>query len=851
MSQTYQDTQHICPACSYGPFVRNNYFTGKLLVERDFTDETRFHMEKMRHHEQLLHGWGVVCGLKVKPHPNEACRDRFICIEPGFAVDCCGHDIIVREEEGIDLWNLPESKAIMKQGDTETAHKLQVCIRFRECPTESIPVLYDECGCDETKCAPNRILESWEVGVILDPKDEPPSFHTPRFEWANTLSLAHAKRIALHEATHRAYVVTADSPATIYQVSTDNHATIASRTLAAGVVALAVSKDGSRLYVVTEPVAPDTFLQFQVIDTTPPGLPDFNTADLQLADSAGSDAYLEVAANGILFVLLGGSGDLLRGPNDLDTNNAAGAPQKIATVAANVKGLAISSDGDTAFSVGGATKQVHRVKGIQNASPTVEALTVSTLTSPALVALVRSTAQDMLVVSEETGSELRLVSLDGTPAVMESVALDHEPVALVVSPGGHWAYVLETDGPNSFVQPVSLNRLQLHLPAAAGAAFQVGNDSSELVLNSSGDHLYIPFTDSLAPTLGGVAIIEVSEAACSEILWRHLDGCSHCDQPDCVVLATIENYNMRDRLEFPVEPADPAQDTQDKIARINNRTRRLLPGTQALAELVECLLEHGTGGAGTQGPPGPPGKDGKDGKDGTNGADGEDGHDGHDGHDGQDGQNGTNGQNGAPGKDGVGLELGLTRIKALSWTHNEQNTLLKVTMLQGDPKFGFVIGFTDKVIVKDAIDAAHIFQVLVFSDPERNKELGLFCRCPLNGTIIPVKFTESNGLITNAQQVNTSNATGIAFLLDRNLSSIAEKIIRAEEPFNDVWIQLRGDFVKDEKKRAIDAEFVRAQLPTGDRPDPLGLPLAEQPGIQGGLFESWSQSNNPDIGGCY
>jgi len=75
-----------CPACNYGPFTRNNYFTGKLLVERDFTDETRFHMEKLRHHEQLLHGWGVVCGLKVKAHPNEACRDRFVCVEPGSAL---------------------------------------------------------------------------------------------------------------------------------------------------------------------------------------------------------------------------------------------------------------------------------------------------------------------------------------------------------------------------------------------------------------------------------------------------------------------------------------------------------------------------------------------------------------------------------------------------------------------------------------------------------------------------------------------------------------------------------------------------------------------------------------------
>jgi hypothetical protein len=161
--------QHQCPTCTYGPFTRNHYFTGKLLVERDFTDETHFHMEKLRHHEQQLHGWGVVCGLKVKPHPSETCRDRFVCIESGSAVDCCGHDIIVREEECVDITQLPALKALQTQNDTGT-HTLQICIRFRECPTEEIPVLYDDCGCDDTKCAPNRILESYEVDVMIDPK---------------------------------------------------------------------------------------------------------------------------------------------------------------------------------------------------------------------------------------------------------------------------------------------------------------------------------------------------------------------------------------------------------------------------------------------------------------------------------------------------------------------------------------------------------------------------------------------------------------------------------------------------------------------------------------------------------
>ena len=164
-----------CPECDFGPLARNHYFTGKLLVERDFRDEQRFFVDKLRLHHARLHGWGVVCGLRVVPHANAACRARYVCVEPGTAVDCCGHDIHLRELECIDLHAIPAVQALIERDDRETAHRLQVCIRYRECPTEDIPVLYDECGCDDTRCAPNRVLESYRFDVIVDAPVAPPA----------------------------------------------------------------------------------------------------------------------------------------------------------------------------------------------------------------------------------------------------------------------------------------------------------------------------------------------------------------------------------------------------------------------------------------------------------------------------------------------------------------------------------------------------------------------------------------------------------------------------------------------------------------------------------------------------
>src|SRR5262245_44014626 len=99
MSHSNGKTKHCaCSECEIHQMARNYFFTGKLMVERDFTDEQRFFCGKLQRHNHTLHGTGVVCGLKVVQHPNEKCQDKFVIIEPGTALDCCGHELIVPDE---------------------------------------------------------------------------------------------------------------------------------------------------------------------------------------------------------------------------------------------------------------------------------------------------------------------------------------------------------------------------------------------------------------------------------------------------------------------------------------------------------------------------------------------------------------------------------------------------------------------------------------------------------------------------------------------------------------------------------------------------------------------------------
>src|SRR3546814_19593417 len=83
--------------CDDVPRELPHYFTGRVLTARDLRDEQGYVLSRLRLRNRLFHGWGVVCGLDVCSHPDPACRDRYVVVEPGIAIDCCGNDIFVCE----------------------------------------------------------------------------------------------------------------------------------------------------------------------------------------------------------------------------------------------------------------------------------------------------------------------------------------------------------------------------------------------------------------------------------------------------------------------------------------------------------------------------------------------------------------------------------------------------------------------------------------------------------------------------------------------------------------------------------------------------------------------------------
>ncbi len=164
---------------------------------------------------------------------------------------------------------------------------------------------------------------------------------------------------------------------------------------------------------------------------------------------------------------------------------------------------------------------------------------------------------------------------------------------------------------------------------------------------------------------------------------------------------------------------------------------------------------------------------------------------------------------------------------ALSWRHGEYNNRFADVELQnGQSLPGAVIAFSNKVLA-DRIDAQHIYQMLLTHSVALDDRYPLLCRCAVPGVVLPVEVLDrdADGTIVKVRQV-ASPSEAVAFIAD---VKYLEYVLSAREH----WMVLRGDFVLDEKGRAVDAEFVRGELPSGDRP------AGSDHGIQGGLFESW------------
>lgn len=177
-----QDHPHSEGCCTLTCFERPSYFCGQLLSDTDLTLQETYFREKNKLYHRTLDGFGVVCGMRMTCDCH--CKGH-ITIGDGFAIDCCGNDLVICRPKSFDVidelqkkkW-LVETSGLFRK--VEESQESQPDCRFRQCfyigvcyseePIDYVTPYTTECSPGPGPCQPTRVRE----GVRFEIYDELP-----------------------------------------------------------------------------------------------------------------------------------------------------------------------------------------------------------------------------------------------------------------------------------------------------------------------------------------------------------------------------------------------------------------------------------------------------------------------------------------------------------------------------------------------------------------------------------------------------------------------------------------------------------------------------------------------------
>jgi hypothetical protein len=149
-----------------GALQRPRYAAGISLAAHDLRTEQRYRLQRLRRHHRYLHGWGVVCGLRVVPARDPA-RPWAVQVCPGYAMGPYADEIEVQTLAAVDvrdyLWRRPHD------AHDAAGHPVRVAyigIRYAEQQGRPVPRQPPGCRCAETIYELSRIQDGFQVDVL-------------------------------------------------------------------------------------------------------------------------------------------------------------------------------------------------------------------------------------------------------------------------------------------------------------------------------------------------------------------------------------------------------------------------------------------------------------------------------------------------------------------------------------------------------------------------------------------------------------------------------------------------------------------------------------------------------------
>jgi hypothetical protein len=172
--------------CDRGVAELPRFFPRQLITSDDLTLEQEYFRNKLRMHNRMLHGWGVVCGAQVcmvpRANGNGNGSGEFepwkVYVKPGYILGPCGDEIVIDCARIVDLRTSgvtgisgePCVDAVdpwcVEVFEREGPDTLYVAVRYKQEATRPVRVQPGGCGCDDTRCENSRWRDGYEIKVL-------------------------------------------------------------------------------------------------------------------------------------------------------------------------------------------------------------------------------------------------------------------------------------------------------------------------------------------------------------------------------------------------------------------------------------------------------------------------------------------------------------------------------------------------------------------------------------------------------------------------------------------------------------------------------------------------------------
>ena len=172
-----------CKDCAPTDLVsleRSRFFPRQLVGADDLTQDQVYFREKLRRHNRLLHGWGIVCGATVHADGCVA------VVTPGYLLGPYGDEIMIDQETRIDVCK-QDSVGGLDCGDGDIwcgdaprvadDTPVYLAVRYVERATRPVRVPGCGCGCDDSECEYSRTRDCFELKVLTE---LPASYRVPK-----------------------------------------------------------------------------------------------------------------------------------------------------------------------------------------------------------------------------------------------------------------------------------------------------------------------------------------------------------------------------------------------------------------------------------------------------------------------------------------------------------------------------------------------------------------------------------------------------------------------------------------------------------------------------------------------